>query len=52
MGANDDEVVGGGGKTDDKNLSKSKKTKSEIQMRLVATREPTFLTPDARKAFN
>ena len=45
----DDEVVGGGG---DRNLSKSKKTKSEIQTRLGATGEPTFLTPDARKAFN
>ena len=51
---NDDEVVGGGG---DKNLSKSKSkksknAKSEVQIRLDATGEPTFLTPNARKAFN
>ena len=48
----DDEVVGGGG---DRNLSKSKKsknTKSGIQTRIGATGEPTFLTPDAREAFN
>ena len=37
---NDNEVVGGGGKADDKNLSKSTKSKnamSEIQTRLGAT---------------
>ena len=47
----DDEVVGGG----DRNLSKSKKsknTKSGIQTRIGAMGEPTFLTPDAREAFN
>ena len=49
------EVVGGGGKADDRNLSKSKKsknTKSGIQTHVGATREPTFLTLSARKAFN
>ena len=45
----DDEVVGGGG---DRNLSKSKKSKSGIQTRIGATGEPTFLTPSAREAFN
>ena len=50
-----DEVVGGGGKADDRNLSKSKKSKnakSRIQTRVGATGEPTFLTPSAREAFN
>ena len=49
---NDDEVVGGGG---DKNLSKCKMSendKSEIQTRIGATGEPTFLIPGAREAFN
>ena len=48
----DDEVVGGGG---DRNLSKSKKSKnakSRIQTRFGAMEEPTFLTPNTRKAFN
>ena len=48
---NDDEVVGDG----DRNLSKSiksKNIKSGIQMRIEATEEPTFLTSDAREAFN
>ena len=52
LGADDDEVVGGGG---DRNLSKSKKsknTKSGSQTRIGATGEPTFLTPGAREAFN
>ena len=47
----DDEVVEGG----DRNLSKSKKSKNAkfgIQTRLGATEEPTFLTPNAREAFN
>ena len=47
----DDEVVEGG----DRNLSKSKKSKNAkfgVQTRLGATEEPTFLTLDARKAFN
>ena len=49
---NDNEVVRGG---DDKNLSKSKKSKnakSGIQICIGATVEPTFLTPSAREAFN
>ena len=49
---NDNEVVGGG---DDKNLSKSKKSKnakSGIQTHIGATGEPTFLTSDTREAFN
>ena len=48
----DDEVIGGGG---DRNLSKSKKpknAKSGIQTRLGTMGEPTFLTPNAREAFN
>ena len=55
LGANDDEIVGVGGKADDKNLSKSKKlinAKSEIQTPLGTTGEPTFLTPNAREVFN
>ena len=47
-----DEVVGGGG---DRNPSKSKKpknAKSGIQTHLGAIGEPTFLTLDAREAFN
>ena len=48
----DDEVVGS---VNDKNLSMSKKSKnakSRIQTHIGATREPTFLTPGAKKAFN
>ena len=48
---NDDEVVEGG----DRNLSKSKKlknAKSGVQMHLGTTEESTFLTSDAREAFN
>ena len=45
----DDEVVRGDG---DRNLSKSKKSKSEIQTHIRATGEPTFLTPGVREAFN
>ena len=50
----DDEVIEGGG---DRNLSKSKSKKSKnaksgIQTHLGATREPTFLSSDAREAFN
>ena len=55
LGADDDEVVGGGGKADNKNLSKSKKSKnvkSGVQTCLGATGKPTFLTLDTRKAFN
>ena len=54
LGADDDEVVGGGSKADDKNLSKSKKSKnvmSGVQTRLGATGEPTFLTFNAKEAF-
>ena len=49
---NNNEVVEDGG---DRNLLKSKKsknTKSGIQMRIGAKREPTFLTPGVRKTFN
>ena len=52
QGDDDDEVIGGGG---DRNLSKSKKSKnakSGIQMRIVATRELTFLTPSVKEDFN
>ena len=55
LGADDDKVVGGGGKAEDQNLSKSKKSKNvkfEVQTHLGAIREPIFLTPDAREAFN
>ena len=53
QGDDNDEVVGSGG---DRNLSKSKSKKSKnansgVQRRLGATGEPTFLTPDAKKAF-
>ena len=55
LGADDDEVVRGGGKANNKNLSKSKKSKNAkfaIQTRLSVIRESTFLTLDAREAFN
>ena len=55
LGTDDNEIVGGGGKADDRNLSKSKKmknAKSRKQMRIRATGESTFLTPGARKGFN
>ena len=55
LGTDDDEVVRGGGKADDRNLSKFKKSKnakSGIQMRLSTTGEPTFLIPNAKEAFN
>ena len=50
--ANDNEVVRGGDKADDKNLSKFKKSKnakSEIQTYLGVTGEPTILTPTQRR---
>ena len=50
-----DEVIGGNGKADDRNLSKSKKSKNakfEKQTRIRATEKPIFLTPGAREAFN
>ena len=49
---NDNKVVGGDG---DRNLSKFKKlnnAKSKIQICIRATKEPTFLTPSTKKAFN
>ena len=55
LGAGDDEVVGSGGKADDRNLSKSKKSKNSKfgkQMHIRATGEPIFLTPSTRKTFN
>ena len=55
LGTDVDEVVGGGGKADGKNLSQSKKSKnvkSGIQTRLGAIEEPIFLTSDTREAFN
>ena len=55
LGANDDEVVGDGGKADDKNPSKSKNSKnakSGKRTHIEATEEPTFLTPGTRGVFN
>ena len=56
QGDDDDEVVGGGG---DRNLSKSKSkskksknAKSGVQTHLSAMGESTFLTSDAKEAFN
>ena len=49
----DNEVIGGDG--NDKNLSKSKKSKnakSGIQTHIKATEEPIFLTSGAREAIN
>ena len=47
-----DEVVGGDGKADDRNLSKKlKNVKSGIQKRIEATKKPTFLNPVAKEAF-
>ena len=49
LGAN--KVVGGGGKANDRNLfkfKKSKNAKSGIQTCIEATREPIFLTPSAK----
>ena len=53
----EDEVVGGGGGRigeTAKNLSKSKNDKSEIPtcINIEVTREPTFLNPGTREAFN
>ena len=51
--ANDDDVVGGGGKADDRNLSKKpKNAKSRIQTHIEAMEELTFLTSCAKDAFN
>ena len=48
---NDNKIVGGG----NRNLSKSKiskNAKTGTQVRIEATKKPTLLIPDARKAFN
>ena len=57
--ADDNKVVGdvGSGKADEtfKNLSKYKKSKnkkSKVQTRIETTKEPMFLTPDAKEIFN
>ena len=48
-----DEIVRSGGKANDRNLSKKfKNAKSEIQMRVRTTEEPTFLTPGTKEVFN
>ena len=49
------EVVESGGKADDKNFLKSKKSKnanSRIQTHIRAIGESTFLISDTREAFN
>ena len=49
----DNKVVGGDGKADDKNSSKKpKNAKCRIQTYIEATGEPTFLTPNAKEVFN
>ena len=51
LGAN--EIIGRDGKVDDRNSSKKlKNTKSGIQTRIRITKEPTFLTPSTKEAFN
>ena len=55
LGANDNEVVGGGGKVDDKNLSKSKMSKnakSGKQTHIELMGESIFLTLGTREVFN
>ena len=53
LGANDNEVVGSGGKANDKNLSKKPKNiKSGIQTHIRATKEPIFLIPGTKEVFN
>ena len=55
LGADDNEVVGGGGKVDNRNLSKSKKLKnikSGIQTHVKAMGKPTFLISGNKKIFN
>ena len=53
LGANDDEVVGDSSKADNRNPSKkSKNIRSGIQTRIGTIGEPTFLTPNAKEAFN
>ena len=54
--ADDDKVVGGGGGRVNEtvmNLSKNEKSRKLTRVsNMRATREPNFLTPDAKKAFN
>ena len=54
--ADDDEVVGGGGGRANGtvvNLFKNEKSRKSMRVpNIEATREPNFLTPDAKKAFN
>ena len=52
LGADNDEVVGGGGGRAVKNSSESQNTQSEIPTCIGATGEPIFLTPGAREAIN
>ena len=53
LGANDNKIVGGGGKANNRNLSKkSKNIKFKIHTRTKAMREPQFLTPGVKKTFN
>ena len=52
-GAHNNEVVKGGGKVDDRNLSKKPKNiKSGIRTCIGVIEESTFLTFDAKEAFN
>ena len=54
--ANNNKVVGGDGSRTDEtvvNLSKNEKSKKSTRVPNVeATREPNFLTPNTKKAFN
>ena len=53
LGADDNEVIRGSSKADNRNLSKkSKNTKFGIQTYVWAIREPTFLTLGIKKTFN
>ena len=52
-GLGTNEVIGGGGKTDDRNpIKKSKNAKARIQTHIGVTGESTFLTPSAKEVFN
>ena len=53
--ADDDEIVGGGNKTNETvvNLSKNEKSRKSTHVpNIGATGKPNFLTPNAKKAFN
>ena len=53
--ADDNEVVGGGGRANETvvNLSKNNKFRNSMRVSNIrATREPNFLTSNAKKAFN